>query len=248
MITLGIDLAAQAKNTAACLLDWTSAPVRAIELQAGLDDDQLMAFIAQAEKVGIDSPFGWPTEFVAAVSGYLTGNRWPETTPETLHYRLTDRIVTKLARRPLSVSTDRIGITAMRCARLLGRAEEFIGPVDRSGTGRLCEVYPAAALVLWGFDVRGYKNPRGSVVRARLIERFLAGATWMVLEEELLEICVRSDHCFDALVAATIARAAALELTQRPSGHEREIARQEGWIHLPSSDSLGRLGPLETGC
>jgi hypothetical protein len=46
----------------------------------------------------------------------------------------------------------------------------------------------------------------------------------------------------DALVCALVTRAAALGLT-RPVPLDEDAARiaREGWIHLPLSDSLGRL-------
>jgi hypothetical protein len=50
--------------------------------------------------------------------------------------------------------------------------------------------------------------------------------------------CAESDHVFDALVASLVARAAALGLTLRPTAGELPAARVEGWIALPSSESL----------
>jgi hypothetical protein len=54
-------------------------------------------------------------------------------------------------RRPVSVSTDRLGVTAMRCAHLLHRWSNG-QHIDRTGPGRFVEVYPAAALVRWGLS------------------------------------------------------------------------------------------------
>jgi hypothetical protein len=70
---------------------------------------------------------GWPREFVEALNAYRRFEPWPapdEGAPETfraaLSFRVTDRVVTH-TRRPLSVSTDRLGVTATRCAYLLHR-------------------------------------------------------------------------------------------------------------------------------
>ncbi|HET9731929.1 MAG TPA: DUF429 domain-containing protein [Acidimicrobiales bacterium] len=82
---------------------------------------------------------------------------WDDAT-ELLKFRLTDRYVRLYRRRlyeaggskirwpqGLSVSADRIAITAFRAAALLAGAR-----LDRTGrTGRVIEVYPASALAEW---------------------------------------------------------------------------------------------------
>ncbi len=55
------------------------------------------------------------------------------------------------------------------------------------------------------------------------------------------EACIESDDALDALLAALIARAAALGLTVPPGADDLELARREGWIHLPQKDSLAAL-------
>ena len=82
-----------------------------------------------------------------------------------LSYRVTDLELMGSSRvRPLSVSSDRIGVTTFRCALLLDRLKaERRKSVDRSGRrGLVAEVYPAAALSAWGMERRGYKGPRAS--------------------------------------------------------------------------------------
>ena len=53
--------------------------------------------------------------------------------------------------------------------------------------------------------------------------------------------CEKSDHAFDALVCALVARAAAIGLTASPTEGDREAARVEGWIAIPGPGTLGRL-------
>ena len=54
-----------------------------------------------------------------------------------------DREIT--GRWPLSVATDRLGLTAMHCAVLLDTSGDELGiPVDRSGGGTAIEVYEPA--------------------------------------------------------------------------------------------------------
>lgn len=69
MITLGIDLSSQPKNTAVCRIDWAhdSACVEPPILEC--DDAKLDEQIGFSEVIGIDAPFGWPEVFRAAGRG-----------------------------------------------------------------------------------------------------------------------------------------------------------------------------------
>jgi len=241
--TLGIDLAAQPANTSACAIDWDEDPPSVSRLESGLDDDGLLDAISEAEKVGIDAPFGWPDEFVDAVVAHRDRATWPGADEDQdlyrfqLSFRATDRrLIEGGARRPLSVSTDLIGVVAMRCAYLLDRLAAQGEPVDRAGSGKVIEAYPAPALAAWGISARGYKS-RVGVVRIpellSLVEDALGGIAMTPQQREL----AGADHnCFDALIASLVARAAALGLTHGPdSDEERDRAVREGWIHIPTN-------------
>lgn len=237
---MGIDLAAEPKKTAACVIDWQAGRAEVQLLESGCDDAALLPLIDEADKVGIDAPFGWPDEFVAAVVGHHGLGPWPgagaadaKKFRETLSFRQTDREVMAV-RRPLSVSTDKIGVTAMRCAGLLHQ----IGDVDRAGLGKVAEVYPAAALERWGHQSGAYKAKLAKEALPAMVEGIRSA-----LPELDLAGCdpTTDDHKFDALVSALVARAAALGLTDPPPPELVERAGREGWIHLPGADSLGRL-------
>ena len=225
------------------MIDWADRPATVASVSVGLTDDVLIEMIQRADKVGIDAPFGWPDDFVAAVARHSRRELWPEATIAELRYRLTDRLVAGRARRPLSVSSDLIAVTAMRCARLLSALEQDGNRVDRAGAGKVAEVYPAAALVVWGFDPTGYKRSGGISKRKALVAG-LGTATngWLRVSAEVRAVCVASDDAFDALIASLVARAAAAGLTENPSGRDLEQARREGWIHLPVTGSLSSLG------
>jgi Protein of unknown function (DUF429) len=63
-----------------------------------------------------------------------------------LTMRRTDVFVHEQLRlTPLSVSADRIAHVAFRCAVLLAKLDAADAPVDRSGSGPVAEVYPAAS-------------------------------------------------------------------------------------------------------
>jgi len=239
VLTVGIDLASQAAKTAICRIEWSDHRAVVQDPIIGVSDADLLRLIPSAAKVGIDCPFGWPDSFAAAVAAHRSFAPWPETDLVDLRYRYTDRVVTAIARRPLSVSSDLIGVTAMRCARLLSELDREGHPVDRAGTGVVAEVYPAAALVVWGFEPAGYKRVAGLRKRKTLIAA-LEEATrdWVEVSEDALGMCEKSDDCLDALVASLVARAAAVGLTQPPPKDRVDQVQREGWIHLPSAGSL----------
>ncbi len=240
--TLGIDLASQDRNTAVCLLRW-GRPVTIEVARTGFGDRALEDRIRAAGKVGIDVPLGWPLRFAEALCSYMSGRAWtpPHTEPE-LRLRATDRHVAAdpdRGRHPLSVSTDRIAIPAMRAARLLTSADATF---DRAGGGRVVEVYPAASLRAWGFDPTRYKHTKGGAIRQALVERFITTtAGWITITEEQKGACVEDDNVFDALICALTARAAELGLCDPVPPEHAASARVEGWIALPAADSLSRL-------
>ncbi|MCA9546149.1 MAG: DUF429 domain-containing protein, partial [Myxococcales bacterium] len=137
----------------------------------------------------------------------------------------------------LSVSTDLIGVPALRCRGLLAR----LGVHDRSGDGRVFETYPAGALQQWGLRSTGYKGAQGRPIRQRMLAQLEGLAPWLVLNEEARALIAASDDALDALVAALNARACQLGWTLGPADEaDRAAASREGWIHLPRPDALER--------
>src|SRR5436190_15840894 len=99
------------------MIDWSRQVPTVTELRADLTDDDLLETITLADKVGIDAPFGWPDEFVDAISAHRNRSGWPGGGEDQdvyrfhLSFRATDRrLIEGGARRPLSVSTDLIGV------------------------------------------------------------------------------------------------------------------------------------------
>lgn len=244
MVTLGVDLASQPRKTATCLICWNSTPARVELLSTGAQDSDLHRLFMQACKIGIDAPFGWPRAFVRAIQRYSTATEWPAAEARQLRYRRTDEVVIEKAGIfPLAVAADRIAVTAMRAARLLAATSAFGEAIDRSGAGRFVETYPAAALSIWGFPARGYKGPKKKGARAKLVGKFADKTkAWLTLTEEDQSRCRESDDSFDALVAALVARAAAIDCCEPIPPKDLDLAAEEGWIALPRPGSLRKLG------
>ena len=247
MITLGVDLASQPERTATCRIRWrtASAAVDVDALSKGATDERLLELFRGADKIGIDAPFGWPVTFVQAIHGYSTATVWPTCDVADLRFRRTDRVVwERLGRWPLSVSADRIAMTAMRAARLLAEVADEGEVIDRSGGGRFVETYPAAALSIWGLRSKGYKgkNEEATAVRVEIVDGLAEKlGSGLILSEEVRGKCLESDDMLDALVAALVARSAARGRCEPIATEDCGLAKREGWIAVPHADSLGRL-------
>jgi predicted nuclease with RNAse H fold len=237
MKTLGVDLSANPVKTAACEIDWDAGDVRACPRR--LSDAELVQLIKGVDKVGVDAPFGWPDGFVDAVAAHHRHDPWPgrgQPAPDyrkLLRFRLTDRVVASAGVRPLSVSSDRIGVTAMRCADLQDRLSQDGEAVDRAGLkGRVTEVYPAAALHSWGLPWNGYKGPGHRAAREALADLVFLDC-WSPAAA-LRVVCGGDDDELDAFLCAVIAKAVYDGNTVAPSTEQLAQARREGWIHIPT--------------
>lgn len=242
MLTLGVDLSTDPRSTGACLLGWTPGGVEILRLapeQPGgeLGLEEIVSMIGRADGAGIDAPFGWPEQFVRAVSGWESMEPWTAIGREPLRYRATDLEVRGKPRLPLSVSTERLGATAMYCASILSRLKD----VDRSGaSGEVAEVYPAAALHKWGLTGSGYKAGAEDAreLRIAILSGLMKGLGGALDPGKEREMRLAGEHdMLDALVAALVARAVQLGKTARPATAERRrLAAIEGWIHVPDCE------------
>lgn len=240
MRTVGVDLSAEPDKTAVATVEWSGGAAVVTALAEKADDAVVIEAVANAEKSGIDCPFGWPLPFVEFVTahrdGHVTGH--PEyqgiAWRRTLANRMTDLQVAKRpGLRPLSVAADRIGHAALRCAWLLSELDRAGVDVDRAGNGAVVEVYPAASLLRWGLVNGRYKGAANRQARDDLVRALRAAAPWLELGP-YEDACRRSDDAFDAVVAALSARAATLGLVTAPTDDQAETARVEGWIAVPT--------------
>lgn len=253
----GVDLAAEAAGTALAVLRVEpgspgGATVALESLRLGAADDILLAETRAAELVGIDCAFGWPADFVDFVARQASGARLTSGDSGDLAWRRrlalreTDRVVTeRTGARPLSVATDRLGMTALRCAVLLDRLAGDGRMVDRAGEhpSAVVEVYPAMALRVWGLARPGYK--RAPDARRALIADLRRAAPWLQLgaHEPLMQA---SADALDAVLAALVALAHRVGASIPPTADQRDRARAEGWIAIPTV-GLPELGTLALG-
>lgn len=222
------------------ILEWSATGAAVTDVQTLVTDADILAAAPGADKVGIDAPFGWPDSFVDVVSAHHRG--------DVPHERsaFTDAGVTRfVARRtdewvrattgliPLSVSADRIAYVALRAIRLLAHLDGPGFDVSRVN-GTAVEAYPAAALKIWGFRHRRYKGRPQLATLAELVDELQTQAPWLDFGT-FRTVCTTSDDAFDAVITALIARAAELNLTVTPDAEHTEIARREGWIHVPDA-------------
>lgn len=238
-----------------CVIDWTTAPARVVD--RGVEkatDDMLVALMTDPSvgKVAIDAPFGWPLAFLDAVCTYRDRAEWLDLAPNEMRFRATDMQVAELTgQTPLSVAMSDLAWPAMRCARLLCGLPREHAPLDRGGSGRFAEVYPAAALRRWeliaptkSVSDAAYKGtkPGRRDRREQMIDVLLQRLAGVVgMSEDCRQACIDDDDDLDALVCALIARALQLGLTDPIPHSLRWAALREGWIHLPAADSLERL-------
>lgn len=230
-------MASQPKNTALCAIVWRVYGAEVDPPTAPCTDSQIDDAIASADIVGIDAPFGWPMAFAAAVTTWAD-SVWNNAVRDKMCFRVTDEHVRASAKKvPLSVSSDKIALPAMRTMALLHRHRV----ADKSGDGRFYEVYPAATLKRWGLPHQGYKaGPRDQMytLRLHILNKLRAEAPSLKVPDDYAV----SDHAFDALIAALSARAAALGNTEQAPPIQAKEAAREGWIHIPNGSLRESVG------
>lgn len=239
MLTAGLDLAAQPAATSLAVIDWQPNSARLLSLELGVADTRVIELSNQVDKLGIDCALGWPLEFIEFLNRYAQlveakpvidgGIDWRR----QISFRESDREVRRITGRwPLSVATDRLGLTAMRAAGLLSKLQEQGIDIDRAGFGKIVEIYPGASLRLWQFETAGYRT--SAQIRQKLIARLQQNLPGLDLAN-FIEIMVSSCDAFDAVIASLAARASAIGQSTAPSASQVAVAKIEGWIHLPKN-------------
>ena len=237
MLTAGVDLAAEPKGTALAIIEWKETAATLVDLQLGVTDETIVEAAAVVDKLGIDCALGWPIEFVEFLNNHanLGSTSFPDGGMDwrrRASFRESDRHVREVTGKwPLSVSTDRLGLTAMRCAGLQGKLQQSGIELDRSGSGKIVEIYPGASLRLWGFDTSGYRANEDA--RAELLTAIEHSVPLLNLGSNR-KLMIRSTDAFDAVIASLATRAAAINRYLPAPRDILDIAKVEGWIALPT--------------
>lgn len=227
---VGVDLASQPTKSSLCVIEWDERP-RVIELARPAGDDLIVARAATADAVGMDCPFGWPSKFIETVSRHHDRRSIADvdTTPRDLRLRTTDQWIraNHVPRDPLSVSTDRLGIVALRGIRIL---ERIAGPgADRSGAAGIYETYPGGSLAKWGLRSTGYKGVDGTDARRGIVDALAVHVDLAGTADQL----VANDDDLDAVITAVVAGLAHMGFTTSAPPEHHDVACVEGWIHVP---------------
>lgn len=247
-----MDLATQPASTAVATVHWTGTEAVLTDLALPATDEIIVKAVLAADWAGIDAPLGWPESFHEFLSVHRDATLPPvEGDPDEwrrrLSFRETDRVVlARTGQRPLSVAANYLGLTAMRAAALQAALASRGHDVDRSGYGPLLEVYPAAAMRVWGLPRARYKDGHPEALGA-LVDALLSAAPWLDLGA-FEAVCRTNDDALDAVIAALATRARALGHWHPPPASVLPLARREGWIVIPTCalDDLPRGGePLD---
>jgi predicted nuclease with RNAse H fold len=246
VLIAGVDLAAEPKGTALAVIDWSAGRAKLLRLELGVTDAEIVAAAQGVEKLGIDCALGWPVQFVEFLNRINNSDSDGEPFSgdlelrRALAYRETDRHVRAVTGRwPLSVSTDRLGMTAIRCAGLLSQLAQSGVPIDRSGAGKVVEIYPGASLRFWGLRAPGYRA--SAEVRAGMIADLRELAPYLDLGD-VVDLMIESCDAFDAVIAALAARSALLGHYEKPLPAQLKQAKTEGWVALPNQPLSSLIG------
>ncbi|MCF2588666.1 DUF429 domain-containing protein [Brevibacterium sp. UCMA 11752] len=240
MIFGGVDLAAEARRTGIAEVS-DDGELAVKNVHVGADDEQLADLVLASVKTGLDVPLGWPDSFVRHVVEHAAGEMLPPISTDltwrrAMAMRTTDLVVRdRTGIVPLSVSADKIAYPALRWAGVEARLRVQGTDVARDGSGRICEVYPAATLKCWLLPSRGYKGKQNKALRVDLITqltRVFPSLNWNGHQE----ICASDDNAFDAVLAALMAYLVHQDLAVPPPPEASDVVLREGWIWLPETD------------
>lgn len=242
MYCSGIDLAAAPANTGAATLEVTPRGLSLIDVTSGASDTDISARISNSDVTGLDVPLGWPRAFRRFVEKHaarvLEAREVGPSERRELANRYTDlRVREMVGAVPLPVAAERIAYPAMRWAGIEAQLRTMLPPgaLDRAESGRIAEVYPAAALKAWGLPHRGYKGV-DSQGRVAIMDS-LADLFGLDLGGHRVLLESNAD-CLDAVIAAIVASEIRAGRCVPPPREYSELVAEEGWVwvpYLPSS-------------
>lgn len=235
MRVVGVDLASQPEKSSLCVVEWTAGQQPCVvELHRPADDDLIVDQAARADAIGLDCPLGWPSPFVDLVTAHHEGRPTLDQAapPRDLRLRTTDQWIRQwIPRDPLSVSTDRLGVVALRG---VGIVERIAGPgADRSGAAGIYEAYPGGSLAVWGLTATGYKTADAIATRQAIVDELARHVDIPADGPSPIDLATNADD-LDAAITAIVTLLAHLGATTSAPSEFVDIAMKEGWIHVPT--------------
>lgn len=283
MHSLGIDLSTDPAKVWLCEIDWGGAVPRVIALEqattlldprperaaaeAPVRDEAgliaaLVARLAEFEPseervVGVDVPFGWPAAFVDAIGDWEAGDLRGFRKRTELRLRAADRFMQAVSGiTPMSVSTDRMGSTAMVWAEVLSTHARLLDrpAIDRArAQDGFAEVYPSTALRMWtaGTEPFPFDRYKSSLEAREVLVPLLTGisseappfqdpqrgAAGVEVPPEFRTALFEFDDALDAFLNALIARAVAVGSC---FSIDEELEQQRVWAKDDSPAGLVR--------
>lgn len=233
MTIVGVDCAAQAKNTGLARAIQSGEQLIVEDARCASSRTSAASIVAewvqQSERVllALDAPLGWPAELGRALANHQAGEPLAPTA-HAMFRRMTDDVIyARLGKRPLEVAADRIARAAHAALRFLADLRQMLGyPVDLVWSPRqlrrigVIEVYPAATRMTLGVP----RGP-GSLAGFESRVRFRDGKA------------PTSEHARDAVVCAISGVEFLAGRLIAPTRRQRAQARQEGWIWAGRSPS-----------
>ncbi len=242
-IYVGIDLSTSDGTTGVCRINWDDETME-LDVASRLPVDHVLD--EEFTAAGIDVPFGWPVDFVAAICAWsdraepswsldaLLFSDGYESAGERLRFRSTDRFVRMAMKedapeklRPgwpngLSVTKDMITGTALHAMHLLGSRwpDLTLGHPFETATHPVVEVYPGIALRGWGLEAPPYKDKEGEPGRRCILDQLEAVPPLDRLIDDKRTRLEGDDNLLDAFVCALVARSWHLGHTYLPGDEE----------------------------
>ncbi|MEH0147057.1 DUF429 domain-containing protein [Corynebacterium sp. Q4381] len=243
MIFSGIDLAADPAKTGAATLKTSRKGPVLVDVHLNTSDFHIFNHVLDSDLTGIDAPLGWPRLFRRFINDHAAGDLVSRDVGTEERRELANRFTDLEVRRvagvvPLPVAAERIAFPVMRWAGVEAQLRDELGSegVRRDGFGRVAEVYPAAALKMWGLRHRGYKggSPAAQEARVEIVaslarERRL---DWAGFEDA----AVYSADCLDAVIVALVASEISAGACVPPPKEHESLILEEGWIWIPRPD------------
>lgn len=237
---IGVDCAAQDKNTGLALGHFDGHLCKVLEVVHGKSVDSVSGKISkwisenQPTLIAMDAPLGWPAPLGDSLHSHKAGEH-VAIEPDMLFSRATDRVIReKTGKKPLEIGADKIARAARSALKLLFNLRALTGdpipvlttkPIMDEGICAI-EVYPAATLTVKGAMQPKYKDKKALQTR-RSILNSLETQLDITADRNLIE---NNHDVLDAVICVLAGMDFLLRDVIAPSKDDFNYARKEGWI------------------